>query len=199
MLILIKILLHILLATRKWCWPTTMEYFQQIGTIMNGLHRDHNDKIIKSHNHIVRYLRMESARYLFIYLAPLSHNYRLLLFDMEIVLNMTIEINLILSFILFCMANLYENFFHSKYYDKNIILINVMIEQKDPNESIFPRIRKSSYGQRQHRNERINFYQFILKHFRMHLLRRNLEMTSMCKYLLAILFCDYYFFYTNFQ
>ena len=102
------------MATRKWCWPTTMEYFQQIATIMNGLHRDHNDKIIKSHNHIVCYLRMESARYLFIYLAPLSHNYRLLLFDAGIMLNMTIEINLILSFMFFWLANLYENFFHSK-------------------------------------------------------------------------------------
>ena len=78
MFILIKILLYLPLAIRKWCWPTTMEYFQQIATIMNGLHRDHNDKIIKSHNHIVCYLRMESARYLFIYLAPLPYNYRLL-------------------------------------------------------------------------------------------------------------------------
>ena len=190
MLILIKILLYIPLAIRKLCWPTTNEYFQQIATIMNGLHRDHNDKIIKSHNHIVRYLRMESARYLFIYLAPLSHNYRLLLFDAGIMLNMTIEINLILSFMFFWLANLYENFFHSKYYDTNIILINVMIERKDPNESIFPSIRKSSYGQRQ----QINFYQFIMQHFRMHLLRRNLEMTSICKYLLAILFSDYLFF-----
>ncbi|KAH7639965.1 hypothetical protein HUG17_3998 [Dermatophagoides farinae] len=179
MFILIKILLYLPLAIRKWCWPTTIEYFQQIGTIMNGLHRNHNDNIIKSHNHLVRHLRIESARYLFIYLAPLPYNYRLLMFDMGIVLNMTIEINLILSFMLFWMANLYENFFHSKYYDKNIILINVMVERKDPNESIFALIKKSSYGQRQHRNERINFYQFILKHFRMHLLRRNLEMTSM--------------------
>ena len=191
MLILIKILLYIPLAIRKLCWPTTNEYFQQIATIMNGLHRDHNDKIIKSHNHIVCYLRMESARYLFIYLAPLSHNYRLLLFDAGIMLNMTIEINLILSFMFFWLANLYENFFHSKYYDTNIILINVMIERKDPNESIFPSIRKSSYGQRQ----QINFYQFIMQHFRMHLLRRNLEMTLVCKYWLAILFSDYYYYY----
>ncbi|KAH7639963.1 hypothetical protein HUG17_3996 [Dermatophagoides farinae] len=88
---------------------------------------------------------------------------------------MTNEINLILSFMIFCVSNLYDNFFHSKYYDTNIILINVMTERKDPNESIFARIGKSSHGQRQ----QINFYQFILKHFRMHLLRRNLEMTSM--------------------
>nr|XP_046909405.1 uncharacterized protein LOC124490883 [Dermatophagoides farinae] len=197
MLILIKILLYIPLAIRKLCWPTTNEYFQQIATIMNGLHRDHNDKIIKSHNHIVCYLRMESARYLFIYLAPLSHNYRLLLFDAGIMLNMTIEINLILSFMFFWLANLYENFFHSKYYDTNIILINVMIERKDPNESIFPSIRKSSYGQRQ----QINFYQFIMQHFRMHLLRRNLEMTLVlmlgCYYEFQILSNRNYFFQPN--
>ncbi|XP_075677087.1 uncharacterized protein LOC113793758 [Dermatophagoides pteronyssinus] len=144
------LIIKIFSILRKWFWPNVVEYFKQIDLLINGLHRDHNMFIIRFHSFIINYLRWESLRYLIYYLAPLTFEQRLLIFDPSI----------------------------------NMILINTISMKKNPNKTIFSTINLSTFEQnyrkqRKQQNENINFSEFIIKRFRLHLLRRNLEMCSM--------------------
>uniref|UniRef100_A0A6P6Y2Y9 Uncharacterized protein LOC113793758 n=1 Tax=Dermatophagoides pteronyssinus TaxID=6956 RepID=A0A6P6Y2Y9_DERPT len=75
------LIIKIFSILRKWFWPNVVEYFKQIDLLINGLHRDHNMFIIRFHSFIINYLRWESLRYLIYYLAPLTFEQRLLIFD----------------------------------------------------------------------------------------------------------------------
>ena len=180
------LIIKIFSILRKWFWPNVVEYFKQIDLLINGLHRDHNMFIIRFHSFIINYLRWESLRYLIYYLAPLTFEQRLLIFDPSIVLNMTNEINIIFSFFFLLLSLFYQNFFAFNHYNENMILINTISMKKNPNKTIFSTINLSTFEQnyrkqRKQQNENINFSEFIIKRFRLHLLRRNLEMCSMCK------------------